>query len=196
MYIGVGNLADHHTLVKWPPDNRGLPRFDYFFLLRVSVHLQRPGDNELASSSICGLGGIYRQIIYCRVKKQPQEMSSQEQTGCTIVLPCIDLMTLKIKIWWGVLTIGNKRSTEARSRHIQRGSLLLKPCSSQVSTISLHLAHIHVNLAKKSATMGSPSVCCRLMVDCFSQVTYCFHPVLTDVAWHRDTQEATLYVTF
>ena len=58
----------------------------------------------------------------------------------TILLPCVHLTTLKIKIWWGVLGIRDESSIEARSGDIQRGSLLLESCSSQISAISLQLA--------------------------------------------------------
>jgi hypothetical protein len=48
--------------------------------------------------------------------------------------PCIRLTTLKIKIWWEVLGIGDERSIQALSGDIQGGSLILESCSFQVST--------------------------------------------------------------
>lgn len=60
-------------------------------------------------------------------------MSSREEKGRTMFLPCIHLTTLKIEIWREVLSIGDERSIQALSGDIQRGSLILESCSSRVS---------------------------------------------------------------
>jgi hypothetical protein len=93
--------------------------------LRHGIRFAR-GQNRLQSGGHLWVNSLRRGKI--------NEVSSREQKGRTIFLPRIHLTTLKIKIWREILGISEERSVEALSGDIERGSLILESCSSQVST--------------------------------------------------------------